>query len=293
MQKKKKLKKIQINNPTLTSSSHDVYHFMLSLSTVQFLFGLFLVYIFINILFAIMYFVLGQSGFSGTVATNPTDFFIECFFFSVQTLSTIGYGHIAPASLSHNLLVTVEALTGMMAIAVITGLIFSRFSRPMARVVFSQPILITNFMGQRSLMFRLANARFNQVVEASLNLVMVQDAITPEGISLRQQIDLNLARSRSAIFSFSWTVRHVIDEKSPLFQLTADDVARKQIQFIVSLQGHDETFAQVIRARHVYYGKNIVWDRQFVDIVHRQGPLDGSENGGQIVVDIEKISDLN
>ncbi len=239
-----------------------------------------------------MYFVLGQSGFSGTVSKTAADFLIECFFFSVQTLSTIGYGHIAPLSLPHNLLVTVEALTGMMTIAVITGLIFSRFSRPTARVIFSQPILITNFMGQRSLMFRLANARFNHVVEANLNLVMVQDAVTPEGISLRQQIDLPLARNRSAIFSFSWTVRHIIDETSPLYKLTADDIAQKQIQFIVSLLGHDETFAQNIRTRHVYYGKDIVWDRHFVDIVHRHSAIDGSDGGGQVVVDIEKISEL-
>lgn len=292
MHKNKKPKKIQIQNPTVISSSHDIYHFMLFLTTGQFLLFLFSAYILINLLFASLYFLLGQSGFSGTISQTQSDFFIECFFFSVQTLSTIGYGHVAPVSLSHNLLVTVEALTGMMAIAVITGLIFSRFSRPTARVVFSEPILITHFMGQKSLMFRLANARFNQVVEASLNLVMVIDTQTPEGISLRQQVDLALVRSRSAIFSFSWTVRHIIDESSPLYKMTAEDMLSKQVQFIVSLQGHDETFAQDIRTRHVYFVKDIVWDRHFVDIVHRQGPIDGQSGGGQVVVDIEKISDL-
>lgn len=292
MHKNKKIKKIQIQNPTVISSSHDVYHFMLSLSTAQFLLCLFFAYILINLLFASLYYFLGQSGFAGTISQTSADFFVECFFFSVQTLSTIGYGHVAPVSLLHNLLVTVEALTGMMAIAVITGLIFSRFSRPTARVVFSESILITDFMGKKSLMFRLANARFNQVVEASINLVMVIDTVTPEGISLRQQVDLSLARSRSAIFSFSWTVRHVIDENSPLWQMTAEDMLNKQVQFIVSLQGHDETFAQDIRTRHVYFVKDIVWGRHFVDIVHRQGPIDGKSGGGQVVVDIEKISDL-
>ena len=138
-----------------------------------------------------------------------------------------------------------------------------------------------------------AHDRFlSQVVEASLSLVMVIDTQSPEGISLRQQVDLALVRSRSAIFSFSWTVRHIIDESSPLYKMTAEDMQSKQVQFIVSLQGHDETFAQDIRTRHVYFVKDIVWDRHFVDIVQRQGPIDGKSGGGQVVVDIEKISYL-
>lgn len=260
----------------------DSYHFLLSLTWPRFFILILVTYLFINTIYGSIYYLLGPNQFHGIDYHSPVDFFLECFFFSVQTLSTIGYGKISPASILANLIVTAEALTGMMAIALMTGLIFARFAKPTAKVIFCEKALITRFMGQKVFMFRMANARMNQVVEATVNLTAVQSFITPEGIPFRQQIDLPLARNKSSVFALSWTVYHVIDEKSPLFEKRIEDLRSANTELLVSLIGHDEIFSQTIFTRRSYTTDDIVYNKQFEDIIER--------NDNQLRVNIDKIS---
>lgn len=262
----------------------DSYHFLLSLTWPRFFILILFLYLIINLLYGLIYYSLGPQQFHGIETNSATDFFLECFFFSVQTLSTIGYGKISPASIIANIVVTADALSGMMAIALMTGLIFARFAKPTAKVIFSEKALITRFMGQNVFMFRMANARMNQVVEATVNLTAVQSFITPEGVPFRQQIDLPLARNKSSVFALSWTVYHVIDKKSPLFEKNLDYLKSVSTELFISLIGHDETFSQTIFTRRSYTSDDIVFNKQFVDIIER--------NDNQLRVNIERISDL-
>ena len=262
----------------------DSYHFLLSLTWPRFFILTLVIYILINLLYGLIYFSLGVHQFNGIETNTVSDFFLECFFFSVQTFSTIGYGKVSPSSLISNIVVTAEALTGMMAIALMTGLIFARFAKPTAKVIFSEKALITRFMGQKVFMFRMANARMNQVVEATVNLTAVQSFLTPEGVSFRQQIDLPLARNKSSVFALSWTVYHVIDDKSPLYNKDIEHLKAVGTELFVSLIGHDETFSQTIFTRRSYTADDIVMNKQFVDIIER--------NETQLRVNIDKISEL-
>ena len=262
----------------------DLYHRLLSISWPGFFGLLGLSYVVINLFFGLIYFGLGRDGLTGLQSTSPAQFLAECFFFSVQTFSTIGYGHISPASFMVNLIVAVQALMGLLSIGLMSGLFFSRFSRPTSRVRFSKVALITSYMNKTTLMFRMANARFNHIVEASIHVTLAMNTTTPEGIEWRQMQDLALGRNRTALFTLSWTVLHVIDEKSPLANLSLEDLQARKAQLLVSILGFDETFSQDIHARASYGPDAFVFDRQFVDIVR----YDSEE----VFVDINHISEL-
>jgi len=189
----------------------DLHHHMLSLPWAPFLAGLSLVYLALNLLFAAAY-LLGD----GAVANSRRGAFLDAFFFSVETLSTIGYGQMSPATLYGNIVMTVEALVGLMLVAVAAGLMFARFSRPTARVLFSKVAVVAPFNGVPTLSLRLANVRRNQILDAQVSVTLVRDERTAEGEWIRRFYDLKLARQRSPIFAITFTVMHAIDPPSPL-----------------------------------------------------------------------------
>ena len=271
-----------IDRTELKRQWYDVYHIMLSTSWLNFLGSTILVYLCINFFYGILYFLIGPEGLHGHDAHTSYEFFLEALFFSVQTFSTIGYGRVAPVGLIPNVLVSVEAFTGMMSIAVMSGLLFARFSRPTARIFFSENAIIANYMGEKSFMFRMANARLNQIAEANVSLMLLKSIITPEGMVMRKQYDLKLARPRSQFFAASWLVSHPINEDSPLFEMTDAELRSASCEIFVSVMGHDMTFSQTIRSRFSYIPDEILWDRQFEDMVSRKN--------GKLFVDIAKIS---
>ncbi len=165
------------------------------------------------------------------------------------------------------MVVTCAALVGLLGVAMATGLIFSKFARPTARVVFSRVAVITEYDGFPSLMFRMANERGNQVAEAELHITMVRAETTKEGDKVRRMYDMSLVRSHSIVFILTWTAIHRIDEASPLFGATAESLRKAQTEIVVSLQGHDETFSQTIHARHSYIPDEVLWNARFVDIL--------------------------
>ncbi|HWB75498.1 MAG TPA: ion channel [Nannocystaceae bacterium] len=224
-------------------------------------------YLGVNVIFALLY-MLDPVGLGGSASSG----FGSAFSFSVQTFATIGYGAIAPQTTYANVLVTLEALSGIIFTAIATGLVFAKFSRPSARILFSTPMVVTQRHGKPCLQFRVANARGNELVEAAIHVSVLMTESSPEGHSLRRLHDLALERSTSSLFALSWLVMHVIDESSPLSGHDAASLAADEALIIVTLTGIDGTFAQSVHARHLYEFHDIRWNHRFVDVVSPHAP---------------------
>jgi inward rectifier potassium channel len=185
----------------------------------------------------------------------------------VQTVATIGYGVMHPQSLYGNLVMTLETSFGLIGFAVLTGLIFARFSRPTSRILFSDVAVITRHNGVPTLMFRCANQRLNQILEASVGVTMLRDEVSSEGRRIRRFHDLKLLRQRTPVFALTWTVMHPIDADSPIHGMTQRAMEDEEVEIVVVLTGVDETFAQPIQARHSFLAAEILWHHNFVDIL--------------------------
>lgn len=245
-------------------SWRDTYHTLLTMPIAAFIGVMAGAFLAVNLLFAALYH-LDPNGLTGA---RPGSFADE-FFFSVQTLGTLGYGAIAPRSLYANLLVTAETFVGLFQLAIATGLMFARVSRPTARIMFSDVAVITDYEGYPTLMFRAANRRRNRIVEAEVSVSLVMDQVSGEGHRLRSFRDLPVTRARSPLFILTWQVMHRIDETSPLFGETAQSLAAQFAEIIVVMRGLDETFSSTIHARASYLPDEIVWNRRLVDIFSR------------------------
>jgi len=257
----------------------DLYHQVLTMPAWGLPALLAAAYLIANTLFAGLYMLTG--GVDGMRQTS----FADAFFFSVQTLSTIGYGGMVPKGMAANLVVTVEAFFGLALVAVSTGLIFARFSRATARVVFSKVAVITSFEGIPTLMFRAANQRGNQILEAEVMLNLLRQTVTSEGHVYRRFQELKVERARTPMFALTWTVMHAIDESSPLYGATLEDLKAWQAEIVIVLSGADDIFAQRIHARHSYLPDEILWNQRFEDILHL-------DDQGNRVVDYGRLHDV-
>jgi inward rectifier potassium channel len=243
----------------------DLYHWLLTLSWPRFFILIWLSYTLTNSLFALVYLAGGDC-----IANARPGSFKDAFYFSVQTMATIGYGSMYPRTDYANTIVAIQALFGLWGVAMITGLAFARFSRPTARVIFSRVAVIAPFNGVSTLMYRTANQRSNQILEAQQRATLIRDEVTLEGELMRRFYDLQLMRSQSPVFALTWTVMHAIDENSPLYKLTAKDLVEQQAEIVITLTGLDETVSQTIHARHSFVASEILWDMRFVDIISRK-----------------------
>jgi inward rectifier potassium channel len=259
----------------------DAYHFVLARSWPTFFLLVALTFIAANLLFATAY--LAQPG---SIAHAHPGSFEDAFFFSVQTIATIGYGGMYPQTRYAHLLVVFEAMTGILGIAVITGLTFTRFARPSARVLFANKITVTPRDGVPHLMFRMANWRRNRIVEAQLRVVLLVTERTREGEVLRRQVDLPLARDRTALFFLTWTALHKIDADSPFHGPGAmEKLAEQRGELFLSLMGFDETIGQTIHARQEYALTHIVPGARFADVL-------GTDDRGRFQIDYSKFHDV-
>ena len=239
----------------------DLYHNLLILPWPIFLVVLAFVYLGLNIFFALLYLLDGDA-----IANARPGAFADAFFFSVETLSTISYGQMSPATLYGHIVMTGEALVGLMLIAVAAGLMFARFSRPTARVLFSKVAVIAPHDGVPTLTLRLANVRRNQILEAQVSVTLVRDERTAEGEWMRRFYDLRLARHRSPIFAMTFTVMHEIDPTSPLSKATPSSLAAESAEIVVTVLGIDEVTVQPVYARASYLAHEVLWNRRFVDV---------------------------
>ncbi len=240
----------------------DPYHLFLTIPWAGFAGIVIVVYLGINALFALAY-LAGGNCLEGARAGS----FADAFFFSVQTLGSIGYGAMHPITFYANCVVTAEAIISLLLIAVVTGLAFARFSRPQAKVIFSNEAVITKYNGVPTLMFRIANERQNMIIEAQLQVYLLVDETTQEGHFMRRFHELKMMRNRTPALSLTWTPMHSIDQGSPLFGHTPESLAQLNAQIQASITGIDEAVSYNISARHNYASHEIIYHHRFVDIV--------------------------
>lgn len=239
----------------------DFAHRSLTVSWPAFFFFATLAFLSLNCVFATIY------SFGDKPIANADGDFLHYLFFSIQTLTTVGYGGMYPQSTYGHVVASAELYTGVFTTALLTGLIFYRFSRPRARIMFAQRAVIAMHDGKRSLMLRAANERLN-AISAPIAKVWLSTTIqTSEGATFRRFVELPLLRAQSPLFTLSWTIIHAIDETSPLFGMDAAALDATQASVVVMIEGYDESAAQTVRARRTYLGPEIVFGHRYVDVL--------------------------
>ena len=242
---------------------NNFYHWLLGTTWFKFLLLVILVYLGTNLLFALAYLACGPGAIS---STNPNSL-IEVFFFSVQTMATIGYGRMTPIGTWPNAIVTFEAFFGIVYSALTTGLAFARFTRPTAGVRFSKVAVVGSHDGVQTLKFRVANDRSSHIVEAQLRLWLIAESMTTEGERYRRSVELQLHRSESPVFSLTWTAMHSVDENSALKEYLGKAAIEQQWHLLITFTGYHESLANQVYARHVYLPRDVQQNATFVDIV--------------------------
>ena len=258
----------------------DFYHAVLTVPWWTFVLGLAAAFVLLNAIFAGLYFLDPQ----GITNARPGSFW-DRFLFSVETMGSINYSIMMPTTVFSNVIVASEAFVAILYIALATGLVLARISRPQARVVFSGVAVVTMFNGKPTMMFRIANQRGNQILEAEVTVTVARQVMTLERQVMRRFEEVPLVRSRSPLFQLSWTVMHEIDKDSPLYNATVDTMLADQMEIIVMLSGTDDTYADKVYARHSYMPHEICWDKQFVDVLF-------TREDGRRFVDLRRFHDV-
>lgn len=262
---------------------HPYLH-LINMRWGPFLGTVFLAYVAVNTLFALLYFSLAPGQIQGTDSPAAWGHFLNSFFFSAHTLTTVGYGNFAPVGIAANILAAFEAMVGLMGFALATGLLFGRVSKPSAKIGFSEKMLIAPYQDRTSLQFRVVNLRPNVLteLEASIMLMTVEG---PPGQLARRYLPLTLERERIYFFPLTWTVVHPIDEASPLFQKTPKELESLQAEVLILIKGFDDTFSQTVNARYSYRYDEMAWGARFNPAFH----IDAD---GQIVLDIDQVGNF-
>jgi inward rectifier potassium channel len=261
--------------------SLNPYHTLLTITWPRFYLLIFSSYLLFNIMFAAAYYTCGPGSLAGAEEKSGEARFLDDFFFSVQTSTTIGYGRIAPLSTMANVLASVEALTGLLAFALATSLMFARFSRPDARVLYSRQAIIAPYRGINGLMFRIANERNSQLIQVGVQVLLSR--FEKDGkTTVRQFHRLSLERDEVTFFPLTWTVVHPIDRKSPLHGQTEEEFRAAESEVLVLISATDETFSQTVNSRSSYKADEVVWGAKFADVF-------GQKPDGTMTVDLHRI----
>jgi inward rectifier potassium channel len=268
-------------------SSLSLYYSLLTMGWPAFIMLALAAYLLTNGLFALVYFLCGPGSLAGGIeAAGTGQRLVQAFFFSVHTVSTVGYGHIVPVSLAANVVMTLEAVVGLFGLALGTGLVFARFSRPIARIVFSRCAVIAPYRGITAFEFRIANQRRNEIVDVRARIAFSR-LEEENGERKRRFYQLQLERHKVSFFPLAWTIVHPIDEESPLWGVSEDEFCQSDPEFLVLLTGMDETFSQMVHARSSYKAAEVVWDARFQSIFERTSP------NAPLAIDVSRIHDIH
>lgn len=260
---------------------HEAYNSLIYMSWNKFWLIVFLSYLIINLIFASIYFSIGMEHLNGSVSDTTFEQFADAFFFSAQTVATVGYGHLSPSGFMTNIVAALESFIGLLAFALATGLLYGRFSRPTAKIIYSEKIVVAPYQDGKAYMFRLANLRSNQLIELEIS-VMLSININENGKPIRRFVQLELERKAIQLLTLSWTVVHPITETSALYGLTKDDLIEGEAEFIVLLKAFDDAFSQTVHSRTSYKAKEIVFDAKFEPIIQ-------PDEDGVFSIDISKV----
>ena len=266
-------------------SSLGLYHWLLRISWARFLAFITGTYIAINGLFAIAYLLCGPDALQSSSESFANQPFYRAFFFSVDTFATIGYGNIVPIGVVANTLVTIEALLNIVGVALATGVIFARFSRASARIIYSRNAIVAPYRGKTALEFRIANARSSQLIDVQVQAILTRIELV-DGTTIRKFYELELERNRVVFFPLSWTVVHPITPTSPMWGLTREDLTKSDAELLVLLIGTDETVSQTVHSRSSYEADEIVWGAKFANMFMR------TEAEGIVGMHLNRIHDI-
>ena len=267
-------------------ASLSAYHYLLNISWTKFIGYVSACYVVTNAIFAVAYLLCGHTALLGmNLRDGVAGHFGTAFFFSVHTLATIGYGSITPHNLAANIVVAVEALAGLIGFSFVTGIVFARFARPMAQILFSRYAIIAPYQNMTAFMFRIVNQKSNEIVELGAKLMLARRKLeSPNGE--REFIALKLERERVSFFPLSWTIVHPIDRDSPLHGMDAEEMAECDTEFLIMLNGFDETFSQTVHTRSSYRGDEVVWGAKFKSM------FNPARDDGTLSVDVRKLHEI-
>jgi inward rectifier potassium channel len=263
------------------------YHYFLTITWPAFLLFAGGGYMIANAVFAAIYVACGPKALTGFEGLDLPDRFTQAFFFSVHTLATIGYGSIVPLNFAANLVVTIESLVGLLGFAIVAGIMFARFARPMAQIVFSRNAIIAPYRDITAFMFRVVNQRSNEIVELRAQVMLTRRKREGFAAADREFVQLKLERDRVTFFPLTWTVVHPIDADSPLRGKTQADLAACDTEFLILLNGFDETFSQTVHTRSSYKANELVWGAKFRDV------FNPPHADGTLSVDIRKLHEVD
>jgi len=244
----------------------DTYTRLVTMSWSKFFLVILITYLIVNTFFAVAYNVVGIENLDGAKGTTLRDQFFDAFFFSAQTISTVGYGHISPQGFITSILAAFESMLGLLAFALATGLLYGRFSRPTSKVIFSKRMVVAPYQGKTGLMCRLANLRKNALIDVEAQMFMTFNE-TVDGKLKRSFYPLELERSKISVLSLNWTLVHPVNEDSPVFEKSLDELKIAEVEIFVILRAFDDTFAQTIHTRTSYQDEDIEWNAKFT-IMH-------------------------
>jgi len=265
--------------------SLSLYHWLLTISWPKFIGFVAGSYVVVNTLFAFAFLLCGPDALQSPAGNFAGQPFYRAFFFSVDSFATIGYGNIIPVGVPANVLVTIEALLNILGIALVTGVIFTRFSRASPKIIYSRNAIVAPYRDTNALEFRIANARSNQLIEVQVQVLLTK--IEQSGRStVRKFYDLNLERNRVVFFALSWTVVHPIDPNSPMWGLTHKDLVDSDAEFLILLTGTDETVSQTVHSRSSYKADEVIWGAKFANMFVRNA------TDGIIGMDLSRINDI-
>ncbi|AQG82484.1 potassium transporter [Spirosoma montaniterrae] len=262
----------------------NLYNRLITMSWPQFFGWVLLFYLTANLFFASIYLLAGADGLKGTTDVDNFGLFWKAYFFSSQTMTTVGYGHIAPNTFTASLIASFESVIGLLAFALATGLLYGRFSRPVAHIRFTKKSVLAPYLDVNAWMFRIINARANQLIDVQIEVSLSMLETKPDGTLTRRYSSLKLERQQVNFFPTNWTLVHPITEDSPLHGCTPEDLARSDAEFLILLRATDDTFSQIVHSRHSYRYDEVLWGRKFK-------PMFDSSRQGLVSVDLNALDD--
>ncbi len=263
-----------------------IFHYLIKISWVKFFVMLLAAFSVANMMFAAIYLMLGDGALKSTDMTGGINHFWECVFFSVHTMTTVGYGNLYPASFAANAVAGLEAMTGLLGFSVATGMVYGRFSRPSAKIIYSENAIVSPFQDNRNaLMFRIANQRNSILMDVEATALFTYIEKKDEQF-IRQYYGMNFVRNKVSYLPLTWTLVHIIDEQSPLYGLHEGDRNDMMCEIMITIKGFDETYGDIVHSRFSYLSGDLVWGARFTPAFHVQ-------KNGAAILDINKISLFN
>lgn len=263
----------------------SLYHTLLRMPRWKFLLTIFSVYFTLNLIFASLYLIVGVDKLNGINYENDLlNGFQQAFFFSSQTLTTVGYGHISPVGLAANIVASIESFIGILSFAIVTGLLYGRFTRPKAYIKFSENLLVAPYRGIRGIMIRIATYKNNHITDVEAVATMAMHAKDDNGNPITRFFRLDLEINKVASLALSWTIVHPINEDSPLFGMSYDEIMDADVEILFNLKGFDDHFSNIVQQRTSYTISEVVYGAKFKPMFHK------SEDGSTTILELDKIN---